>query len=614
MILPASADSINSGTLKAANGGLLQLINGAINNSSGTILADTGGQVQLSGITIKDGTLKTTGTGTIKATGTTILSGGVTIDTGSNVTLNNAVSLQVADTLTVNGTLHLNSVGNTTNLIINSATTTFDGSGKISISNNTNNRIYGSPTTNTLVNKITIEGAGQIGVNSATINNQGTITALYSNALKLDPGSGGLTNTGTLNAATGGLLQLGNGTFTNTGGTISAATGSEIELLSVAKIIGGTLTSTGTGFFESRTASTLDGLTLSSGTEFRVPNASNGSLANTINNAGTFKVQSVGNVTDIIINASAATLTGGGVIELSNHVNNRIYGVSPSNHLTNTDNTIRGSGLLGSNSLAFTNQGTVEANLNNATLTLDPAAIAFRNTGNYRAVNGGILVLTTGSFNNNGGTIQAQTGSTVRLSGSTSVTQGTLDVGPNATLQLAAGSFNSGSLTTATGSTINTTAGSNTLGGTLNLVSGASSLTLNNNTNLSLLSSGTYTIDGTLTVDSGGNVTLKGSGKVVLDNNSRNRVYGAAASNKLILDGLNLEGGDQLGVNMLGLTSNATSGTRFWTTDGLGSFNVTYNSLSVTLSNFQPVPEPGTWSLFALGGCFLIWRSRRRRT
>ena len=604
MILPASADSINSGTLKAANGGLLQLINGAINNSSGTILADTGGQVQLSGITIKDGTLKTTGTGTIKATGTTILSGGVTIDTGSNVTLNNAVSLQVADTLTVNGTLHLNSVGNTTNLIINSATTTFDGSGKISISNNTN----------TLVNKITIEGAGQIGVNSATINNQGTITALYSNALKLDPGSGGLTNTGTLNAATGGLLQLGNGTFTNTGGTISAATGSEIELLSVAKIIGGTLTSTGTGFFESRTASTLDGLTLSSGTEFRVPNASNGSLANTINNAGTFKVQSVGNVTDIIINASAATLTGGGVIELSNHVNNRIYGVSPSNHLTNTDNTIRGSGLLGSNSLAFTNQGTVEANLNNATLTLDPAAIAFRNTGNYRAVNGGILVLTTGSFNNNGGTIQAQTGSTVRLSGSTSVTQGTLDVGPNATLQLAAGSFNSGSLTTATGSTINTTAGSNTLGGTLNLVSGASSLTLNNNTNLSLLSSGTYTIDGTLTVDSGGNVTLKGSGKVVLDNNSRNRVYGAAASNKLILDGLNLEGGGQLGVNMLGLTSNATSGTRFWTTDGLGSFNVTYNSLSVTLSNFQPVPEPGTWSLFALGGCFLIWRSRRRRT
>ena len=410
MILPASPDSINSATLKAANGGLLQLINGAINNSSGTILADTGGQVQLSGITIKDGTLKTTGTGTIKATGTTILSGGVTIDTGSNVTLNNAVSLQVADTLTVNGTLHLNSVGNTTNLIINSATTTFDGSGKISISNNTNNRIYGSPTTNTLVNKITIEGAGQIGVNSATINNQRTITALYSNALKLDPGSGGLTNTGTLNAATGGLLQLGNGTFTNTGGTISAATGSEIELLSVAKIIGGTLTSTGTGFFESRTASTLDGLTLSSGTEFRVPNASNGSLANTINNAGTFKMQSVGNVTDIIINASAATLTSGGVIELSNYVNNRIYGVSPSNHLTNTENTIRGSGLLGSNSLAFTNQGTVEANLNNATLTLDPAAIAFRNTGNYRAVNGGILVLTTGSFNNNGGTIQAQTG------------------------------------------------------------------------------------------------------------------------------------------------------------------------------------------------------------
>ncbi len=43
-----------------------------------------------------------------------------------------------------------------------------------------------------------------------------------------------------------------------------------------------------------------------------------------------------------------------------------------------------------------------------------------------------------------------------------------------------------------------------------------------------------------------------------------------------------------------GTFSNAPSGTRFWTTDGLGSFDVTYNSLSVTLSNFQPVPEPST--------------------
>lgn len=562
----ASADSTNIGALQALNGGLLQLVNGAINNTGGQILADNGGQVELSGITIKDGTLKTAGTGTITVTGTTVLSNGVTIDTGANVYLNNARNLQVADTLTIAGTLHLNSAGNSTNLILTSATTTFDGSGKVSLSNNTNNRIYGSPTTNTFVNKVTIEGAGQIGVNSATVNNQGTISALYSNALKLDPGAGGFTNTGTLNAATGGLLQLGDGTFTNTGGTISAASGSEIELLSGAKIIGGTLTSTGTGFFESRTSSTLDGVTLSSGSSFRIPNATNTTLLNSISNAGTLSLQSSGNSTDLIIDASGTTLSGGGVIELSNNTGNRIYGATAASLLTNTNNTIRGSGQIGVGQLAFTNQGTVEANLSGATLTIDPAASAFVNTGTYRAVNGGVLVLNTGSFNNNTGTIQTQTGSTVRLSGGTTVTQGILDVGPSAALQLAGGSFNNGSLTTAAGSTITTTAGSNTLGGTLNLVSGAN-LSLNNATNLSLLSSGTYTIDGTLTVDSsgnntdliisGGDVTLKGSGKVVLDNNSNNRVYGAASSNKLILDGLNLEGGGQLGVNLLGITSNA---------------------------------------------------------
>lgn len=561
----ASADAINSGTLKAATGGLLQLINGVIDNTGGQILADTGGQVELSGITIKDGTLKTTGTGTIKVTGTTTLSEGVTIDSGSNVYLNNFSALNIADTLTVNGTLHLDSVGNSTNAITTSAITTFDGTGKLSLSNNFNNRIYGSASTNILVNKITFEGAGQIGVNSATVDNQGTISALYSTPLKIDPGAGGFTNTGTLNAATGGLLQLGNGTFTNTGGLIFAATGAEIELLSGATILGGTLTTSGTGFFESRTASTLNGVTLSSGSTFHIPNATNATLINAINNAGTISLQSLGNATDLIIDPLGATLTGGGVIEFSNHTNNRIYGASASSQLTNSNNTIRGAGQIGAGQLAFTNQGTVEANLNAATLTIDPAASAFVNTGTYRAVNGGVLVLNTGSFDNTGGTIQAQTSSTVRLSGGTTVTHGTIDVGPSAALQLATSSFDSGNLTTATGATINTTSGTNTLGGTLNLVPDAS-LTLNNNTNLTLLSSGSYTIDGTLTINSlgnttdliisGGDVTLGGSGKIVLNNNFNNRVYGTITSNMLILNGLDLEGGGQLGVNALGITNN----------------------------------------------------------
>lgn len=562
-----AADSANSGTLQALSGGLLQLVTGVINNTGGQILASDGGQVQLNGVTLKDGTLKTAGTGTIKVTGASTLSDGVTIDSGAQVRVNNAQRLNVADTLTIDGTLHLDSVGNSTDVVLNSDPTTFDGTGKVSLSNRTANRIYGSSATHTLINKVTIEGAGQIGANSATVNNQGTITALYSNPLTLDPGTGGFTNTGTLQASTGGLLKLGSGAFTNTGGSITAATGSEIEVLSSTTITGGTLTSTGTGFFESRSSATLDGVTLASGTTFKVPNAANLTLANTISNAGTINLQSVGNATDLIIGAASTTLSGGGVIELSNDTANRIYGSSATHHLTNSDNTIRGSGQLGANSLAFTNQGTVEANLSNATLTIDPAATTFINTGTFRAVNGGVLVLNSGSINNTSGTIQAQTGSTVRLAGSTAVTHGTLDVGPSGTLQLTSGSFDSGNLTTASGSTIETTSGSNTLGGTLNLNAGAN-LNIKNNTNLSLKSGGSYTIDGTLSLKSvgnstdlimsGGDVTLSGSGNIVLDNNSANRIYGSPTSSKLILNGLNLEGGGQLGVNSMGISSNAT--------------------------------------------------------
>jgi hypothetical protein len=560
-----AADSTNTGFLRAASGGLLQLHNGTIDNTGGEIHAADGGSVQLNGITIKDGTLSTAGSGSITVTGASSLAEDATIAANANVYVNNATSLSVADTLTIDGTLHVNSAGNSTDLIITSTNATFTGTGKVSLSNNFNNRIYGSPNTNTFVNQVTIEGAGQIGANSATIDNQGTISALYSTALRLDP-LGGFTNTGTLNAATGGLLQLGAGTFANTGGIISAATGGEIELLSSTTITGGTLMSTGTGFIESRNSSTLDGVTLASGTLFQVPNATSATLLNTITNAGTISLLSAGNSTDLIIGAAGATLDGSGVIELSNNINNRIYGSTATNLLTNLNNTIRGSGQLGANQLAFDNHGTVEANLSGSTLTIDPATTTFNNTGTYRAVNGGILVLSSGSFNNTGGTIQAQTGSTVRLSNGAAVTHGTVDVGPGATLQLAGGSLDSGTVTTATGSQISTTSGSNTLGGTFDLTPGAN-LTLNNNTALTLLNTGSYTIDGTLTINSvgnttdliisGGDVTLGGSGKVVLNNNHNNRIYGASPTNRLVLNGVNLEGGGQLGANSMGITNQA---------------------------------------------------------
>jgi len=105
--------------------------------------------------------------------------------------------------------------------------------------------------------------------------------------------------------------------------------------------------------------------------------------------------------------------------------------------------------------------------------------------------------------------------------------------------------------------------------------------------------------------------------------------YGSLSANSLFIDGmLQVRFGPSFENSILssdiftglsatssqsGMFANAPSGISFKTVDGLGSFDITYNSLSVTLSNFQPVPEPSTWSLFALGVTLLIWRSRRER-
>ncbi len=120
---------------------------------------------------------------------------GFAIDSGDTLGINNAttLTLQSSGTYSNNGTLSLNSLGNQTNLVIGSITggetLTIGGTGTISLSNNTNNRIYGAAGTNRLVlgSGQTLKGAGQIGVNLLALTNQGTIEATLSNSLTIDP-------------------------------------------------------------------------------------------------------------------------------------------------------------------------------------------------------------------------------------------------------------------------------------------------------------------------------------------------------------------------------------------------------------------------------------------
>src|SRR4029077_7879323 len=146
------------------------------------------------------------------------------------------------------GTLNLSSAGNGTDLIINNANTTLSGTGTLTLSNNSQNLIFGSVGADVLTNQETIQGSGNIGDAQMSLVNSGTInanTGLGQNSLIIQTtgtGSTGTTNTGTIEATLGSNLVLQVGTFTNTGGTIKAlnnASGGSTVNINGADIIGG---------------------------------------------------------------------------------------------------------------------------------------------------------------------------------------------------------------------------------------------------------------------------------------------------------------------------------------------------------------------------------------
>lgn len=86
--------------------------------------------------------------------------------------------LEGGGTYTNNGNITLNSTGNNTDLKVSRGEVSLTGGGTVTLSNNNGNRIFGLVATDRLINvDNTIQGAGQIGVNTMALTNQGTIIA-----------------------------------------------------------------------------------------------------------------------------------------------------------------------------------------------------------------------------------------------------------------------------------------------------------------------------------------------------------------------------------------------------------------------------------------------------
>jgi hypothetical protein len=193
----------------------------------------------------------------------------------------------------------------------------------------------------TTVNSITLNSSGTLDVSG------GTLTA------------GGGTNDGMLEATSGGMLTLMGQTFTQSGiGTIAASgSGSTVQLVN-STIVGGTLTTTSGGVIESTSAGaneTLDNVTISTGSTFTAADGSVTTLEGTITNDGTIAVEAV-RVTQLQIFAgSTVTLTGGGMVNLSNSAGIEIFDTSGTGKLINVNNTIQGSGSIGGGRLPLDN-------------------------------------------------------------------------------------------------------------------------------------------------------------------------------------------------------------------------------------------------------------------
>ena len=552
-IQPGTAGATNLGLMEASSGGELQLENVITNTNGttkGTIEALNGGTVLLNGASIGGGTLTTAGTGIVLLENAAQLDGSTnTITTSGSLQIPNNNAAYLKGTINNTGTLTVNSTANNTFLYINSPTVTLQGSGMINLSDNNDNIILAATGGNLLINQQTIQGpGGDIGNASLNITNQGTIDATASahgNVLTIQPGPGGLTNTSLIEATGGGALALDGGTFTNTGGTITAGSGSSVTLEGSVTVIGGTLN--GAGTFTSLTNSTLNGLT-NAGT-LLVPNNNETTLVGTITNTGSLQLNSSGNQT-FLFPSGAVTLTGGGTLTLTDNNNNFLAAAVTGSSLTNVNNTISGSGNIGTGDLIFTNQaaGIVDATSSHGnSLTINPGAGGATNQGTFEASSGGSLVIDN-TLNNTGGTITALAGTGTAAGGSVVINGATVTGG---TLNTLGTGVNAGSMTIQSGAILNSVTNLGTIGLPNNTTAELEGSIINNGS-IQVNSVGNNTF---LFID--GNTTLNGTGTIVLSNNPNNYVYGVAGTEVLTTSNT-IEGAGNLGNGLLGIVNNGT--------------------------------------------------------
>ena len=224
-----NAGFVNTGTIRAENGGNLQLNPGHFNNATGTITALDASSVSVNNAIIEGGLLTTSGSGAIN------LASSATLDGMAHGAITNTGNLVIAANQTIYGTgsivdnATVTQQSNSDFRIAGTSNLTLSGTGTYTMTAG-NARIFGDNGSDVLTNAAghTIAGFGQIGVGQLQVTNAGTINANVSGQTLTLNTTGAVVDqsTGVLQASNGGTLYIdkavtGTGTIrTDAGGTV----------------------------------------------------------------------------------------------------------------------------------------------------------------------------------------------------------------------------------------------------------------------------------------------------------------------------------------------------------------------------------------------------------
>ena len=568
-----AAGFFNTGTLSATNGGTLFVGGGVYENGAGgTIQAvGAGSTVALgSDSRVVGGTLTSSGGGRITATNVEQYLNDVTLGSGSTLAVVNDY-LHLSNGFTNNGTVNL---GVNSDLRGDTAVTTIGGSGAIVLDNSQGSaRVFGQGASQLVVGSgQTTSGAGQIGIDQGAITNTGIINAnVAGGQITLDARAGnggssdgtgvgaggvaGFLNANLLEATGGGTLFFNSGQYLNTGAVIQAVgTGSVVSLGGDSRIVGGTLTSSGGGQIAAlNTVQYANDVTLSAGSTLNVTNDYL-YLNNGFTNNGTVNLSAN---SDLRGESAGTTIGGTGSVVLDNSQGSaRVFGLGANQIVIGSAQTITGSGEIGIDQGAITNNGIINANVTGRQITLDARAgnggssdgtgvgaggvAGFLNTNLLEATGGGTLFFNSGQYLNTGATIQAVgAGSVVSLGGDSRIVGGTLASSGGGRIAALNTVQYANDVTLSAGSTLNVT---------------NDYLYLNNS----------FTNNGTVNVAVNSDLrgesavtTIGGAGSIVLDNSQGSaRVFGLGANQIVIGSAQTITGSGEIGIDQGAITNN----------------------------------------------------------